>query len=278
MLGADLIGFQTQLHCNNFVETVSREIESLLDFEQLTITRNGHTSYIKAFPISIAFPNPSKNKVDNLNSSKLLKSINVKTKYIGVGVDRLDYTKGILERLKAIEIFLKKYPVYIGNFTFIQIAAPSRSKIQEYQKFTESVEKEVERINNLFRKNGWKPILLFKRLHTSEEIDQFYKLANICLVTSLHDGMNLVAKEFVAARSDNKGVLILSQFTGAARELKDALIVNPYNGEQTAEAIKAGLELSPSEQTKKMRRMREVIKNYNIYRWSAELLKTLINI
>ncbi len=278
MLGADLIGFQTQLHCNNFIETVSREIESLLDFEQLTITRQNHTSYIKAFPISIAFPNPSKNKDTNFDSKKLLKSLNVKTKYIGVGVDRLDYTKGILERLKAIEIFLKKNPTYIGNFTFLQIAAPSRSKIKQYQKFSEDVDKEVERINNLFRKNGWKPILLFKRHHSREEIDQFYKVANICLVTSLHDGMNLVAKEFVAARSDNKGVLILSQFTGASRELKDALIINPYNGEQTAEAIKLALELSPSEQTKKMKRMREVVKNYNIYRWSAELLKTIINI
>ena len=278
MLGADLIGFQTQLHCNNFVETVSREIESLFDFEQLTITRQDHTSYVKSFPISIAFPNPSKNRDTNFDSKKLLKSLNVKTKYIGLGVDRLDYTKGILERLKAIEIFLRKYPGYVANFTFIQIAAPSRSKIKQYQKFTEDVEKEVERINNIFRKNGWKPILFFKRYHTRWEIDRLYRLANVCLVTSLHDWMNLVAKEFVAARSDNKGVLLLSQFTGASRELKDALIINPYNGEQTADAIKVGLELSPSEQTKKMRRMREVVKNYNIYRWSAELLKTIINI
>lgn len=278
ILGADLVGFQTQLHCNNFIETVSREIESLLDFEQLTITRQDHTSYIKAFPISIAFPNPSKNKDTNVDSKKLLKNLNVKTKYIGVGVDRLDYTKGILERLKAIEIFLRKYPTYIANFTFIQVAAPSRSKIKQYQKFSEDVEKEVERINNLFKRNGWKPIVFLKRHHTQEEIYQFYKLANVCLVTSLHDGMNLVAKEFVASRSDNKGVLILSQFTGSSRELKDALIVNPYNGEQTAEAIKTALELPPSEQTKRMRRMRETIKNYNVYRWSAELLKTIANL
>lgn len=278
MLGADLIGFQIQQHCNNFIETVSREIESLLDFEQLTITRQDHTSYIKAFPISIAFPNPAQNQDTSFDSKKLLNDLGIKTKYIGVGVDRLDYTKGILERLKAIEIFLKKHPTYISNFTFIQIAAPSRSKVKQYQKFAEDVDKEVERINNLFRKNGWKPILFFKRHHNREEIDRFYRLANVCLVTSLHDGMNLVAKEFVAARSDNKGVLILSQFTGAARELKDALIVNPYNGEQTAEAIKEALELSPFEQTKRMKRMREVIKNYNVYRWSAELLKTIINI
>lgn len=278
MLGADLLGFHTQLHCNNFIETVSKELESLIDFEQFTITRNEHISYVKSFPISIAFPNSSKSKLDAALRNKLIKSLNIKTKFIGLGVDRLDYTKGILERLKAIEIFLKKNPIYVGNFTFIQIAAPTRSKIKQYQKFTEDVEKETERINNLFRKNGWKPILLFKRHHTREEIDQLYQLTNICLVTSLHDGMNLVAKEFVAARSDEKGALILSQFTGAARELKDALIINPYNGEQTADAIKTALELSPLEQAKRMKRMRDVIKKNNIYRWSAELLKTLIAI
>lgn len=278
MLGADLLGFQTQLHCNNFIETVSKELESLIDFEQSTITRNAHTSCIKPFPISIAFPNRSKNKLDATGRNKLLKSLNIKTKYIGLGVDRLDYTKGILERLKAIEIFLEKNPAYIGNFTFIQVAAPSRSKIKQYQQFTEDVEKEIERINNLFRSNGWRPILFLKRHHARWEIDHFYQLANICLVTSLHDGMNLVAKEFVAARNDTRGMLILSQFTGAARELKDALIINPYNGEQTADAIKTALELSPSEQTKRMRRMREVIKNYNVYRWSAEILKTIINL
>lgn len=278
MLGADLVGFHTQQHCNNFVETAGREIESLIDYEHFTITRNQHVSLIKALPISIAFPNPIKNKSDNFDSRKFLKNLNVKTKHIALGVDRLDYTKGILERLKGIEIFLQRNPQYIGNFTFIQVAAPSRSKIKEYQQFAKDVEGEVERINNQFRKNGWKPIVLFQRHHTQEEITLLYKMANVCLVTSLHDGMNLVAKEFVAARNDNKGALILSQFTGAARELKDAFIVNPYNGEQTAEAIRTTLELSPSEQTKRMKSMREVVKNFNIYRWSAELLRTIVNL
>ncbi len=278
ILGADLIGFQTQIHCTNFIETVSRELEALIDFEQFTITRDEHVSSVKAFPISIAFPAHSKNSTDNFDPGRLLRSLKIKTKYIGLGVDRLDYTKGILERLKAIEIFIKTSPAYVGNFTFIQIAAPTRSKIKEYQKFSADVEKEVERVNNLFKKNGWKPVVFLKKHHTQEEIQQFYKLANVCLVTSLHDGMNLVAKEFIAARSDNKGVLILSQFTGASRELKGAFIINPYNGEQTAEAIKTALELSSLEQTKRMKRLREAIKDYNIYRWSAELLKTIVNL
>lgn len=278
MLGADLLGFHTQLHCNNFIETVGRELESLIDFEQFTITRNNHISYIKPFPISIAFPNGFEEKNDQNEKEKLMKSLRIKTKYIGLGIDRLDYTKGILERLKAIEIFLNKYPSYLGNFTFIQIAAPSRTKVKKYRDFAVDVEKEVERINNLFKAKSWKPIVFLAKHHNHTQIQKFYKSTDFCLVTSLHDGMNLVAKEYVASRNDEKGVLILSQYTGASRELKDALIVNPYNGEQTADAIKEALEMLPKEQTKRMRDMRAIIKNYNVYRWSAELLKTMVGL
>ena len=279
MLGADLLGFHTQFHCNNFIDTVGRELESLIDFEQFTITRHNHTSYVKPFPISIAFPEVTpKDQNSNPEKEKLLKDLGIKTKYIGLGVDRLDYTKGILERLKAIEIFLTKYPNFKNNFTFIQIAAPSRTKIKKYHEFTIEVEKEVSRVNSLFQTRTWKPIILLKRHHSHEEIQTFYKVANFCLVTSLHDGMNLVAKEYVASRDDEKGVLILSQFTGASRELKQALIINPYNGEQTAEAIKEALEMKESEQIKRMRVLRDVVKNYNIYRWSAELLRSIISL
>lgn len=279
MLGSDLVGFHTQLHCNNFIETVGKELESLIDYERFTITRHNHTSYIKPFPISIAFPNGFDQAEDaKVSREKLIKDLGIKTRYIGLGIDRLDYTKGILERLKAIEIFLTKYPSYRKNFTFIQIAAPSRTKIKKYQDFAAEVENEVGRINSLFKTNGWKPIVLLTKHHSRAQVQVLYQLANLCLVTSLHDGMNLVAKEFVASRDDEKGVLILSQYTGASRELKDALIVNPYNGEQTAETIKQALEMTDQEQTKRMRSMREVIKNYNIYRWSAELLKTMVNL
>ncbi|MBI4100614.1 trehalose-6-phosphate synthase [Candidatus Microgenomates bacterium] len=279
MLGADLIGFHIQLHCNNFIETVGKELESLINFEQFTITRDDHISLIKSFPISIAFSNgKSQQQKENFDKEGLLKSLGIKTKYIGVGVDRLDYTKGILERIKAIEIFLQNYPSYREYFTFIQIAAPSRSKIKRYREFAQEVEKEVERVNSRFKIKNWKPIILIERHHSHEEINQFYQLANFCLVTSIHDGMNLVAKEFVAARNDEMGVLILSQFTGASRELKDALIVNPYNGEQTAEAIYTALSMRASEQKKRMKKLRGTVRNYNVYRWSAEFLKTLVNL
>ncbi len=279
MLGADLIGFQTQLHCNNFIESVGKELECLIDFEQNTISRNQHTSVIKPFPISVAFSNSSEQKSsteeERLEKKKILNDLGVKTKYIGVGVDRLDYTKGVLERIKAIEIFLTKYPSYQGEFTFIQISAPAKSKIKKYQEFAEQVENEIERVNNSFKKGGWKPIIFLKKNQTHEEISRYYKLANFCLVTSLHDGMNLVSKEFIAAKSDQRGVLILSQFAGSARELKEALIINPYNGEETAETIHAALTMSPNEQVKRMKKLRGRVRANNIYRWMADYIKTI---
>jgi trehalose 6-phosphate synthase len=282
MLGADLIGFHTQLHCNNFIETVGRELESLIDYEQFSVSRNEHVSLVKPFPASIAFSNGYTGRLssqeDKLETKELLKTMGVITKYIGVGVDRLDYTKGILERLKAVEIFLRKHPTFKNNFTFIQIAVPSKSKIKKYIEFAQAVEKETERINSLFKTRDWKPIVLIEKHHSHQELEKFYKLADFCLVTSLHDGMNLVAKEYVAARNDEKGVLILSQFTGASRELKNALIVNPYSGEQTAEAIFRALEMTLAEQKKRMRKLRAAIRNHNVYRWSAELLKALVSL
>lgn len=282
ILGADLIGFHTQQYCNNFVDTVGRELESLIDYDRFAVTRIGHTSFIKPFPISIAFSNGEKDGKGNKPSAgdqlDLIKKLDINTRYIGVGVDRMDYTKGILERLKGIEIFLQHYPTFQGEFTFIQIAAPSRSEVEKYKEFADQVKKEVIRINSELGTQNWKPVVLLYEQHSHEEINLLFQQSNFCLVTSLHDGMNLVAKEFVAARSDEKGVLILSQFTGASRELKEALIINPYNGEQTAEAIHRALTMSVAEQRLRMQKMREVVKNYNVFRWSAEFLRSLVNI
>ncbi len=191
---------------------------------------------------------------------------------MGVGVDRLDYTKGILERFLAIERFLEKYPRYQGVFTFVQIGAPSRTHIKRYHDLQAEVEAEAERINWRFQADQWKPIVLLKRQHSHKEIEPYYRAADLCLVTSLHDGMNLVAKEFVASRQDERGVLILSCFTGAARELRDALQVNPYDIDQTAEAIRAALEMSPEEKQLRMQRMRKVVRENNVFRWAASLI------
>ncbi len=282
MMGADILGFHTQLHCNNFITTVSRELEALVDMEQFTVTKNNHATYVKPFPISIAFTKSSvsKGRVEEEaeKSKKILKNLGIKTKYLGVGVDRLDYTKGILERLKAVELFLIKYPSFIGEFTFLQISAPSRTTVKEYQDFYIKVQAETERINNLYKKNGWKPIIFLNQYHAHNYIYSIYRASDFCLVTSLHDGMNLVAKEFVASRDDEKGVLILSQFAGASRELHDALIINPYNGEQTADAIYTALTMKPTEQKRRMQRMRDIVKSHNVYRWSAEFIKTMVDL
>lgn len=278
MLGADVISFHTQQYCNNFMDTVGKEIESLVSLEHFSITLQGHQSYIKPFPISIALTHRKQEATADEDVKKEMKKLGITTKYIGIGVDRLDYTKGILERLKGIEFFLDNHPEYHKKFTFLQIAAPTREAIEKYRQFSEEVSVETERINGKFKDGNWQPIVLIKESKSREEIYTLYRQANLCLVTSLHDGMNLVAKEFVAAREDETGVLILSQFTGAARDLKDALIINPYSAEQTADAIHQALIMPLNQQHTRMKKMRESVKNYNIYRWSAEFIKSVANL
>jgi trehalose-6-phosphate synthase len=280
LLGADLIGFHIQSHCNNFLETVDRVVESRVDWEHFSALRQDHRTLVRPFPISVAFtdddaPGNNNTGYDYLERSALLRSLGVEATFMGIGVDRVDYTKGILERFLAIERFLEKFPSYQGKFTFVQIGAPSRTHIKRYHDLLAEVEAEAERINWRFQGGKWKPIVFLKRQHSHQEIEPYYRAADLCLVTSLHDGMNLVAKEFLAARRDERGVLILSQFTGAARELRDALLVNPYDIDQTAEAIRAALEMEPEEKQLRMHRMRKYIKEHNIYQWAGNLITAL---
>jgi alpha,alpha-trehalose-phosphate synthase [UDP-forming] len=279
LLGADLIGFHTQSHCNNFLETVDRTLESRIDWEHFSASRLDHHTMVRPFPISVDLTN-GLHEVEDHNSSyaersALFKSLGVEATLMGVGVDRVDYTKGILERFLAIERLLEKWPAYRGQFTFVQIGAPSRTHIKRYHDFLGEVELEAERINWRFQTGKWKPIVFLKRQHSHEEISQYYRAADLCLVTSLHDGMNLVAKEFAAARTDERGVLILSQFTGAARELRDALLVNPYDIDETAEAMRRALEMEPEEKELRMQRMRRTVRENNVYRWAANLVTEL---
>jgi trehalose 6-phosphate synthase len=283
LLGADLIGFHIQSHCNNFLETVDRVVESRVDWEHFSALRQDHRTLVRPFPISVAFtdddaPGNNNTGFDHLERSALLRSLGVEATFMGIGVDRVDYTKGILERFLAIERFLEKFPSYQGKFTFVQIGAPSRTHIKRYHDLLAEVEAEAERINWRFQGGKWKPIVFLKRQHSHQEIEPYYRAADLCLVTSLHDGMNLVAKEFLAARRDERGVLILSQFTGAARELRDALLVNPYDIDQTAEAIRAALEMEPEEKQLRMHRMRKYIKEHNIYQWAGNLITELVEL
>jgi trehalose 6-phosphate synthase len=191
---------------------------------------------------------------------------------LAVGVDRFDYTKGILERLNAVERMLEKWPEWIGRFVFVQVASPTRSMLDEYRSFQERVQRLVDRINERFGRSGYKPVHLLAQHHEHEALLEMYRAANICVVTSLHDGMNLVCKEFVAARDDEQGVLILSRFAGAAREMNEALIVNPYHVEETADALNQAAIMSHAEQRERMSSLRHTVGEFNVFRWAGRML------
>ncbi len=277
LLGADLVGFHIQFHCNNFLETVDRTLESRVDWEHFVVNRREHVTRIRPFPISIVWPEEPSQAASpvHLRQSALLAEFGLEALFMGVGVDRVDYTKGIIERFLAIERLLEKYPSYQGKFTFAQIGAPSRTHIKRYHDLLAEVEAEAERINWRFQSGKWKPILMLQRHHSHEQIGRFYRAADLCLVTSLHDGMNLVAKEFVASRSDADGVLILSRFAGASRELRDALVINPYDSDEVADAIRTALEMNAGERRQRMQRLRREVREHNVYRWASNLITEL---
>jgi alpha,alpha-trehalose-phosphate synthase [UDP-forming] len=281
LLGADLVGFHIQAHCTNFLQTVDRIVESRIDWDHSTVQRLDHRTAVRPFPISVECTDlPVENRRESAYEERaaLLKSLGVEAALMGVGVDRLDYTKGILERFLAIERFLEKFPRYQGVFSFVQIGAPSRTHIKRYHDLQAEVEAEADRINWRFQADQWKPIILLNRQHSHDEVAAYYRAADLCLVTSLHDGMNLVAKEFVATRNDERGVLILSCFTGAARELRDALQVNPYDIDQTADAVRAALEMSSDEKQARMHRMRKTVREHNVFRWAGNLIGELCEV
>jgi trehalose-6-phosphate synthase len=282
LLGADLIGFHIQSHCNNFLETVDRAVEALTEWDRFAVNRQGHVTRVRPYPISVAFPEHALDAESPPSSgaerAALCEELGIEASLLGVGVDRVDYTKGILERFRGIERFLELNPAYQRRFSFVQIGAPSRTHIERYRNFLDEVTDEAKRINERFQAGRWKPIVLVKRHHSHQEIERYYRAASVCMVTSLHDGMNLVAKEFVASREDDQGVLILSTFAGAAFELHDALLVNPYDIQQVAGALHRALDMPEEEQSARMHRLRSGVRENNIYRWAANLLSDLTEI
>ncbi|MGA2590209.1 MAG: trehalose-6-phosphate synthase [Bryobacteraceae bacterium] len=281
MLGADLIGFHIQAHCNNFLQTVDRALESRIDWEHFAVNRRDHLTIVRPFPISVAFNGNGESAAVDASAEEratLFRELGGKPAFLGLGVDRVDYTKGILERLRGVERLFDLYPAYREKFTFIQIGAPSRTHIKRYQDLLTEVEEEAERINRRLRVGAWRPIVFLKRHHSHAEIRPYYREADVCLVTSLHDGMNLVAKEYIAARSDEQGALILSRFTGASHELADALVVNPYDTDELAQAIHTALTMPAEEKKARMQRMRAVVQENNVYRWAGNLIGELASI
>jgi trehalose 6-phosphate synthase len=275
LLGSSIVGFHTQQHCINFVEAVDRFLEARIDRERQGVVQGGRECLVRSYPISIDSPNrwvAASPPVAECRAAVWAELGLAPDALLGVGVDRLDYTKGIEERLLAVERTLERFPQLRGRFTFVQLAAPSRTLIESYRSLNERVEALAARINDRFAEGAYRPIVLLRGHHEPPAIFRVLRAADVCYVSSLHDGMNLVAKEFVAAREDERGVLVLSRFTGAARELTEALVVNPYDLEQASAALATALSMPAAQQAERMRAMRRLVSEFNVYRWAGRML------
>jgi alpha,alpha-trehalose-phosphate synthase [UDP-forming] len=281
LLGNDLLGFHLRQHCQNFLETVDRNLEARTDREDTEVTRGGHTTQVRPFPISIDFAGHSATAASpevEREARRWRQRLNLKGQLLGIGIERLDYTKGIPERIRAIDRLLEDRPEYRGRLVFVQIAAPSRGHIREYQRLDTEVDELVEAVNWKWGNDSWQPIVFEKRHFGQVEMMALHRLARFCVVNSLHDGMNLVAKEFVASRFDDDGVLILSRFAGTARELTDAVLINPFAVEELAGAMHEAASMPQEERSRRMRRMREVVAENNVYRWAGKILSALLKL
>jgi trehalose 6-phosphate synthase len=275
MLGSSVIGFHTQFHCQNFMDSVDRFMESHINRDQSIVTADGHATLVRPYPISIAWPPQGLAGVPDAAQCRadVCAHFNLPpNSFIGVGVERFDYTKGIIDRFQAIRLFLRSYPEWQGRFTFIQAAAPTRSRLHAYQAIHQETVDLAREINEEFGKGSYQPILLQIQHHEPGEVFRLFRAADFCIVSSLHDGMNLVAKEFVAAREDEKGVLILSTFAGASKELMESLLVNPYDAKGMSEAMHRALVMSEAEQKERMHLMREMVRDNNVFFWAARIL------
>jgi trehalose 6-phosphate synthase len=274
LLGNDLLAFHIQYHCNNFLETVDRALEAKVDMEQFSITRGGRTTFVRPHPISIDPDLVLATLPADLKEAerRIRRSLRLRGERLLVGVDRADYTKGIPERLAAVDRLLVLHPELKGTFSLVQVGAPSRVHIPAYRQLNDELDRLVEQINWRHGQGSWRPIVFINEHYVPWQVFTLYRMAAVCVVSSLHDGMNLVAKEFAAARDDLQGVLVLSRFAGAARELNDALQINPYAIDEFAKALYAALTMPPEEQEQRMRRMRAQVEDCNIYRWAGMLL------
>lgn len=281
LLGNDLLGFHIRYHCDNFLDTVRLLMEAKVDQERSAVTYGGKTTLVRPYPISVDFhriaQEAARPEVER-EMEEIRRRWGTADKFVGIGIDRLDYTKGIPHRLRALDRFFTKYPDYRGRVLFFQLGEPSRIHIKRYKELNAEIEDLVEEINWKYESDEWKPVIFLREHLPPPTLIAFNRLADFCIVSSLHDGMNLVAKEFVSSRIDEDGVLILSQFTGAARELTDAVLINPYATDDFAEAIKTAIEMPADQRKARMRRLRQVVAQNNIYRWAADIISQLADL
>lgn len=279
LLSNDLMGFHIRYHCDNFLNVVEREIEGKIDPERFSVIRGDHRTLIRPYPISVDFEG-----INNVSQSREVKTaMEAFTQEYGLanlkvilGLDRIDYTKGIPERLLAIDRLLDKRPGLRGKIVFLQMGEISRIHIQKYKALNDEINALVEEINWKHSTDAWKPIIMVRRHLSFHELIAFYRLGDLCVISSLHDGMNLVAKEFVSSRSDNRGMLVLSQFTGVARELPEAILINPYDRESFSDGIYRALTLNEKKRHKCITKMRQTVEQNNIYRWAGKILSELL--
>jgi trehalose 6-phosphate synthase len=279
LLGNDLVGFHLRYHCQNFLDTVDRTLEAKVDYERFEVTRGGKATLVRPFPISIDAEDheqAARGAAVEKEMERWRQQLRLTDEKVGIGIDRLDYTKGIPERLRALDLFLERHPEYRQRLVFVQIGVPSRTHVPQYKALADEVDDLVEAINWRWATESWRPIVFLKQQHGPASMMALHRLADFCAVTSLDDGMNLVAKEFVASRFDGDGALILSRFTGAARELTSAVVVNPFAADEMADAIFQTLTMPEEERRKRMQKLRAAVAENNIYRWAGKVLSTLL--
>jgi alpha,alpha-trehalose-phosphate synthase [UDP-forming] len=279
LLGNDLLGFHLRYHCKNFLDTVDRNLEAKVDYERFEITRRGKVTVVRPFPISIDFEaheETARGPAVEREMERWRTQLGLTNEVVGIGIDRLDYTKGVPERLQALDLLLEQYPQYREHLLFVQVGVPTRTHVPQYRSLDREVDSLVDQINWRWSTDTWRPIIYLKEQHNAIQMMALHRLADFCVVSSLDDGMNLVAKEFVASRFDLDGALILSRFTGAARELTCAMLVNPFAVGEVAEAMRQVLEMPEEERRKRMQKMRNEVAENNIYRWAGKLLSGLL--
>jgi trehalose-6-phosphate synthase len=279
LLGNNILGFHIGYHRNNFLETIDRVLESKIDYERHAVIRGGKTTLVRPFPISVDFDRISRDAANEEVSQeieRIRQNWGLSDQFVGIGIDRIDYTKGIPERFKALDRFLSKYPKYQRKVVFFQLGEPSRIHIKRYKELNAEIDDLMEEINWKHQSADWKPIIYVREHLSPITLLAYHRLANFCIVSSLHDGMNLVAKEFVSSRIDEDGVLILSCFTGAARELDEALLINPYAIDDFAEAIRKAIEMPEAARRNSMAKLRSIVRDNNIYRWAGEIISELV--
>ena len=278
LLGNDLLGFHLQASCNNFLETVERELEARQDREMIAVVYNDHTTRVRPFPISVDFEAISEQAAAESclqRMQSVRKELRLDGKFVLLGLDRMDYTKGIPDRLRAVDLVLERRPELVGKLVFIQASVPSRHRIPAYKSLISEVENLAEEINWRHGNGAWKPIVTLDEHLSWETVLALYRLADACVVSSLQDGLNLVAKEFVSARTDERGVLLLSRFAGAAAELPDALPLNPFVHDDFAARIEDAAQMPDDEQRTRMQAMRQQVRENNIYTWTLQILDQL---